>query len=346
MKGFKLDEGRLIDFFNGKFSEKDEEYVNSIFADETKKQELKRILSKQFDELLPEDEIEEKNLDHILYRINYEINSKRESQKAVLFDIVLKWGLRIASLIVLPVLIYSGISTMRESALKKETWVEIKAPAWTRAQFTLPDGTVGWLNSNSSVKYSGNFNLDRQVTLNGEAFFDVFKDKSRPFVVNTNEVFVKVLGTRFNIASYANEKDVEVVLEDGSLVFNIKNIHKLCTMVPNDLITYDKTKQDFSKETVQTQKYLSWTEGRLEFRNDPLDVISRRLERWYNIDIELNVNLKDDPRLRATFVNEGFEEVLDLLRRSLPVDYKVEKGKLLPDGTYAKTKVKIFSKTN
>ncbi len=346
MRGFKMDDEKLLDFFKGKFSEKDEEYVNSIFADETKKQELKSFLSKQFDELLPEDEIEEKNLDHILYRINYEINSKRESHKAVLFDKVLKWGLRIASLIVLPVLIYSGINTIRESALKKETWVEIKAPAWTRAQFTLPDGTVGWLNSNSSVKYSGNFNLDRQVTLNGEAFFDVFKDKSRPFIVNTNEVFVKVLGTRFNIASYENEKDVEVVLEDGSLVFNIKKIHKLCNMVPNDLITYDKTKQDFSKETVQTQKYLSWTEGRLEFRNDPLDIISRRLERWYNIDIELNVNLKDDPRLRATFVDEGFEEVLDLLRRSLPVDYNVEKGNLLPDGTYTKTKVKIFSKTN
>jgi ferric-dicitrate binding protein FerR (iron transport regulator) len=116
-------------------------------------------------------------------------------------------------------------------------------------------------------------------------------------------------------------------------------------MVPNDLITYNKTKQDFSKETVQPHKYLSWTEGRLEFRNDPLDVISRKLERWYNIDIELNVNLKDDPRLRATFVNEGFEEVLDLLRRSLPVDYQIEKGNLLADGTYIKTKVKIYSRT-
>ena len=78
--------------------------------------------------------------------------------------------------------------------MKKETWVEIKAPAWTRAQFSLPDGTTGWLNSNSSVKYNGNFNTDRQVTLTGEAFFDVFKDKKRPFIVNTDEVIVKVLG--------------------------------------------------------------------------------------------------------------------------------------------------------
>ena len=179
------------------------------------KSELKKALSEQFDLLSSEDVSEEKNLDHILYRINYEINSKREPQKSVLFDKILKWGLRIAGLIVFPLLIYSGIRTIRESALKKETWFEIKAPAWTRAQFSLPDGTVGWLNSNSSLKYNGNFILDRQVTLDGEAYFEVFKDKSRPFIVTTNEVFVKVLGTRFNIAAYDNERDIEVVLEEG-----------------------------------------------------------------------------------------------------------------------------------
>ena len=59
-------------------------------------------------------------------------------------------------------------------------------------------------------------------------------------------------------------------------------------MVPDDLVTFDKTEQDFSTETVQPQKYVSWTDGKLVFRNDPLDVISRRLARWYNIDVEVN----------------------------------------------------------
>jgi transmembrane sensor len=346
MKGFELDKEKLKAFFNLEHSDKDEEYINNLFTDQSLKQELKNALSEQFDELSREDETEEKNLDHILYRIHSEINYKKESRKAHLFDKTIKWGLRIASLIVLPILIYSGVRTAWESSLEKETWVEIKAPAWARAQFTLPDGTVGWLNSNSSVKYNGNFNFDRQVTLKGEAYFDVFKDKSRPFIVNTNDVFVKVLGTRFNIASYENEKEIEVVLEEGSLVFNLKDKNKSYMMVPNDLVTYDKTVQDFSTETVQPQKYLSWTEGRLEFRNDPLDVISRRLARWYNIDIELKASLKDDPRLRATFIDESYEEVLDLLKRSLPVDYTIENGKLLPDGTYTKTKVRIYPKTN
>jgi transmembrane sensor len=345
MKDFESEEEKLKEIFNREHTEKDEEYLIDIFTDESKKEKLKLFLSKQFVEIMPEDEVEEKNLDHIFHRVNQDINYKRKSQKTVLFDEILKWGLRIASIIVIPFLIYSGIRTYKEAALKKEAWVEINAPAWTRVQFTLPDGTIGWLNSNSSLKYNGNFSLDRQVTLNGEAFFDVFKDKKRPFIVNTNEAFVRVLGTRFNIASYEDERDVEVVLEEGSLIFNAKKINKTYKMAPNDLVSYDKTAKDFSTRTVHPQKYISWTEGRLEFRNDPMDVISRRLERWYNIDIELNVNLKDDPRLRATFVNEGFEEVLDLLKRSLPIDFKVENGNLLPDGTYAKTKVKIYSKT-
>lgn len=346
MKGFEFDNEKLKAFFKGEYSEKDEEYVNNLFTDESLKSELKRALSEQFDELSSEDVSEEKNLDHILYRIHYDINNKKGSQKTILFDKILKWGMRIASIIVIPFLIYSGVRTFRESALKKETWVEIKAPAWTRAQFSLPDGTIGWLNSNSSVRYNGNFSLDRHVILKGEAFFDVFKDKSRPFIVNANEVSVKVLGTRFNIEAYEDEKNIAVVLEEGSLVFNSKKMNKTYTMSPKDLVSYNKTVQDFSIETVQPQKYISWTEGRLEFRNDPLDVIFRRLARWYGVDIELNLSLNDDPRLRATFIDDGLEEVLDLLSRSLPIKYKIENGKLLQDGTYTKTKIKIYQRTN
>lgn len=344
MKGFELEEEKLKEIFNGEYTEKDEEYLIDIFTDKSKREELKRILSKQFVEILPRDENEENNLDHILHRINHDIDYKRKSQRTALFDKILKWGLRIASFIVIPFLIYSGIRTYRESALKKETWIEIKAPAWTRVQFSLPDGTIGWLNSNSSVRYNGNFNLDRQVILKGEAFFDVFKDKSRTFVVNTNEVSMEVLGTRFNIEAYEDEKNIDVVLEEGSLVFNAKKMNKTYKMIPNDLVSYDKTLKDFSTKTVQPQKYISWTDGRLEFRNDPLDVIFRRLARWYDVDVELNVNLNDDSRLHATFIDDDFENVMDLLSRSLPIKYQIEKGKLLPNGIYTKTKVKIYSK--
>lgn len=341
MKGKELESEKIERYFAGDYSEKDESYVDEVFCDDNKEKELRCLLSGQFDKLSDEDESDKKDLDHILHRIHYDINTKLSAHNSLSFDSIIRWTLRIAGVIVFPFLILTGIQMYKQTNLKKETWVEIKAPAWTRAQFRLPDGTTGWLNSNSSVKYNGNFISDRQITLTGEAFFDVFKDKKRPFVVNTNDVKVKVLGTRFNIASYENEKNIEVVLEEGKLVISDREMKKTYTMSPNDLVTFDKSLRDFSTEVVQPHKYLSWTEGKLVFRNDPLDVIARRLERWYNIDVEVNVSETEDLRLRATFVDEGLEEVLDLLKRSLPVDYKIINGDIKPDETYSKKKVII-----
>jgi transmembrane sensor len=344
MTEIRLDSEKLDRFFKGKYADEDASYIDEVFCDNNKEKDLKHLLLRQFYELLPEDEEDKKNLDHILYRIHYDINTRLSAQKTWLFDNIIKWSLRIAGIIILPLVIFIGIHTYKDTYLKKQSWVEIKAPAWTRAQFSLPDGTIGWLNSNSSIKYNGNFNADRQITLKGEAFFDVFKDKKRPFIVNTPEINIKVLGTRFNIASYENEKTVEVVLEEGKILLHNKEMNKSYSMNPNDLFVYDKTLKSFSNKVIEPQKYLSWTEGKLIFRNDPLDVIARRLERWYDIDVEVNISSVEDLRWRATFLNEPIEVVLRLMKRSLPLDYKIENGNLQKDGVYRKTKVIIFSR--
>jgi transmembrane sensor len=340
-----LDRDKLDRYFNGEYSESDASYIEDIFCDDTREKELEQILARQFHNLSPENEVSQKNLDHILYRIHYDIQMKKMEQRTWSFDHIMKWTSRIASVIILPLAIIAGIHIYKETCLQKETWVEIKAPAWTRAHFILPDGTSAWLNSNSSIKYIGNFRFNRQIKLTGEAFFDVYKDARRPFTIKTKEITVKVLGTRFNIASYENEKNIEVVLEEGKLVFSDNEMNNSYTMKPNDLLEYDKTQKTFTTDVVLPQKYCSWTEGKLVFRNDPLDVIARRLERWYNIDVEIDGLSPESIRWRATFKDENLEEVLSLLKRSLPVDYKIENAELLPDETYAKKKVIITQRS-
>jgi hypothetical protein len=340
-----FDDEKINRYFRGEYSDNDESYVDRVFCDNEKEKELKHLLRQQWYELLPEDDLDKKDLDHILYRIHYEINTRLSAQKPWSFDNIIKWTLRIAGVIILPLVIFLGLRTYKETYLKKEAWVEIKAPLWTRAQFSLPDGTTGWLNSNSSIKYNGSFNSDRQITLNGEAFFDVVKDKKRPFKVSTSEINVKVLGTRFNIASYENEKNVEVVLEEGKLEFNDKEMKKSYIINPNDHLIYDKTTKDVFTEVVQPNKYLSWTEGKLIFRNDPLDVIARRLETWYNIDVEVNGSSTEDIRWRATFIDEGLENILYIMKRSLPLNYRIENPYLKSDGTYTKKRVIISFRT-
>ena len=344
MEKLEFDGERINRFFKGEYSEKDESYVDEVFCTNEKDEELKHHLLRQFYELLSEDDGDKMDLDQILYKIHYDINSKLSEIKESRFDIALKWVLRIACVIILPLIVCFAIYTSRENNLKKEAWVEIKAPAWTRTQFALPDGTIGWLNSNSSIKYNGNFIDDRNVILKGEAFFDVFKDEKRPFLVTTDEVNLKVLGTRFNIASYENENTVEVVLEEGLLIFNDKNMNNAYTMNTNDLITYDKTLKSYVSEVVEPNKYVSWKEGKLVFRNDSLDVIARKLERWYNVDVEIKGRLDADFRLRATFIDEDLEEVLSLLKSSFSMNYKIVNGNIKSDGTYIRKKVMITPK--
>jgi transmembrane sensor len=340
MENKEINKASIERYFSGDGSAEDSHYVRSLMCDSAYEKELQRVLSRQFSALAIEEENRGVSLDHILHRIHYNINSNEAGKKSRASGIVI-WILRIAAVIVLPVMVYWGISGYFNLKEREQAWVEIKAPAWTRAQFTLPDGTMGWLNSNSSIKYNLDFVNNRRLKLNGEAFFDVFRDRERPFSVMTGSVVLKVLGTKFNVASYADEPDVEVVLEEGSLVVR-DSLGKSHHMDPNDLVTLNKRNGGMTTEMVQTQKYLSWKEGKLVFRNDPLDVICRRLARWYNVDVEVNVASVDNLRLRATFIDESLESVLDLLKRSLPINYRIEGGKLGTDNTYSKKRVIIL----
>jgi transmembrane sensor len=342
MENYRLDSERLIRYFSGSYTEEDTDWVGSVFCDKEKERELRNFMSGQFSKLTSAESGDKKNLDHILYRIHYNINTGEARKRSLRSVRFLRLAFRIAGIIILPLFLYWGLSGYFATKSSRLASVEIKAPAWTRARFSLPDGTTGWLNSNSSVSYNQDFINDRKIILNGEAFFDVYRDKRRPFRVITADVMLKVTGTRFNVASYDDENDVEVVLEEGSLVISDREMSNARSMKPNDLVLYNKDLGEFTTEVVQPQKYLSWKEGKLVFRNDPLDVICRRLGRWYNVDVEVNVASVENLRLRATFVDENLEEVLELLKRSLPIDYVIQNGSLNTDNSFSKKKITIL----
>jgi hypothetical protein len=343
MKGLDAEWEKIRSCFNNDNIDKGNEYLDEIFCDESKADALKSYFHRHFYDFFAEEDLEPKDLDHILYKIHFDINSKYLNRKGNRFNNIVKWTLRIAGLIFLPVLIYIGTEFYRDYISKKEAWVEINSPAWTRTQFRLPDGTVGWLNSNSSVRYKANFLSDRQVNLDGEAFFNVIKKHNKPFIVHTSEINITVLGTRFNVSAYSDERNVEVVLEEGRLLFSDYDMKYPQILSPNDLLVYNKDLKSITSEVVKPKKYLAWTEGSLVFRNDPIDVVARRLGRWYNVDVELKKDIDSSLRLRATFVDEGLEEVMKILKLSLPVDFKIEAAAISSDSIYSKKKVIIFS---
>ncbi len=339
----KIDFEKLQRFFKGQ--NENFEYIRELFCDKSREDELQKLLRRQWYEMFHEEIEDEKDLSHILYRIHFEINSRKEfiERKGKIRNI-LKVLTRVAAVLFIPLLFYTGINLFSTSGYIGRVPVEIKAPAWTRVEFSLPDGTKGWLNSRSSIKYYSEPRFNREITLNGEAFFDVAKDKKKNFKVVAGDAIVTVFGTKFNIAAYDNEKIVEVVLEEGSLSFSDKESKKSCLMSPCEMVVYNKINKSVTTDTVQTHKYTSWKEGKLVFRNDPMDVVARRLERWYNVEVELRDIFPDEVRLRATFVDEDLKEVLYLLKKILKVDYKIVERSLDRDDVYLKKKVILMKR--
>lgn len=338
----EFDKERIERYYNNNYSESEEDYIGKIFNSKECEDKLKAHLFKQFYQIIGENISDPKNLDQILYKIHYKINTHSSAVRETSFGrTMVNWILKIAGVFFLAVSVLAGIRYYNISKNEKLAWVEIKAPAWSRVQFSLPDGTEGWLNSNSTLRYNAGFFFNREVLLDGEALFEVAKSQNRLFKVKTDEVTVTALGTRFNVASYNNEKNIEIVLEEGRLCFETREKKEFHTMNPDDLLVYNKVNKDINIDEVQPAKYMAWTEGKLIFRNDPIDVIGRRLARWYNIEVEIKGKFNDGLSLRATFKDESLEEVLGLLEKSLQVKFKILKRVSVEYDSFAKTKVII-----
>ncbi len=256
---------------------------------------------------------------------------------------------------------------------------EITSAYGVRNHFNLPDGSEVWLNSGSKIKFPEKFSsTKRELFLEGEAFFNVVKNPSKPFYVNLGEVSVKALGTSFNIAAYKGESTFETTLLNGNVQIVKKSTRDneivLFKMAPNQHAVYKKMYNnivlseitDIQTETKKNNqsgdgiispnnrtdtgnlenKYTSWVEGKLFFRNDRMDDVVKRLERWYNVDIVLQDSILYDFRYNATFIDETFEQVLDLLVLSAPIEYTLTERKPNEDNSYSKKLVTIKLKTN
>jgi transmembrane sensor len=266
-----------------------------------------------------------------------------------------KWWIplqKIAAILILPLLIYAGYVTVRNASLKKQEEYVVMQTISSRqgmvTQFDLADGTKVWLNSGSALQFPNSFtgNL-REVKLTGEAFFKVSKNEKQPFRIHAKDLNIEVLGTSFNVVSYDDERQAEVVLVEGKVKLSAeKDLVKkeFGEMLPGQRAVYSEITQTVQKQKVAIDKYIAWRDGNLIFRDDKMEDVARRLSRWYNVEIIIN-----DPEIKsysykATFRNETLSQMLDLLKISAPIDFRIVQNKLLPNGEYTKQKVYLMKK--
>lgn len=333
---------KLRRFTSGKFSFNDYLSVSSYFRNEAEDDRLKKSMEADWNETDHTNNHKER-LSLVLDKLHYQI-TMNDKGKANVFHNFQHVFSKVAMVLIIPALLTISVLSYFSihSSGTFDSWAEIHSPVGSRTKFQLPDGTQGWLNSGSSIKYPVNFMKHRNVEISGEAWFDVVHLQSEDFRVITPYFDVKVLGTQFNVVAYDNETTAEVILEKGKVLLLGKDKKVIEALNPDQHIVYNKSTKALLKTTIDAKAYTSWKDGLLIFRNVPMTEIARRLERRYNTEIIIHGDSLKASIFRATFQDESLDDICKMLSTVAPIKYKIHKREKQPDNTFAKGKVEMW----
>ena len=203
----------------------------------------------------------------------------------------------------------------------------------------LPDGTHVCLGPGSRLEYPSEFRTDsRNVRLEGQAFFDVAKDPSKPFRVQMKDVQVEALGTAFELFNYEDSEDMEAILVNGKIKVGFErdnNVVKEQIMSPDERLIWHKNTNKVEVGQINADKYTSWRTGVLSFENENLAMIIPRLEHWYGRKIQCEESLLNNYRFTFKVRDESLDVILFIMRQSAPLRYKKN-----TDESYILTRIK------
>lgn len=207
-------------------------------------------------------------------------------------------------------------------------WIEVIALYGEQKEVQLPDGTLVNLNAGSTIHYPEKFNGPcRSVKLNGEATLYVVKDARHPFVVNAAGIDVKVLGTRFNISSYADDPMVIVTLVEGSVSVSKQtdnSVKEPLILQPNEQLVYKRGCGAINVTQVDAILATSWNNNQLIFENIPFEQVIKKLERRFNVTISVNEPQIKCKHYTGKFLNnESVDEILQLIMINSTFDYTI-----------------------
>lgn len=337
---------KLERFSKGLSDAEEEKYIYTLFSENEGNRKFKQLIQNEFSAYLKNNPDEDYNLSYLLDRIHHIIHKNENRKKNTVVQRIYRWYSVAAAVLLIPLLIAGGIWLIGQypngQVADNPVTSTLFAPLGSRISFSLPDGTKGWLNSGSSLEYNLPFNLNRQVAVKGEAWFDVAHDESHPFEVSAGHSKVKVLGTKFNLNAYPGDNYIEVLLEEGKVEFSSPGITRSIEMKTNERLVLNNDGLDIY--FTDASKYAAWKEGKLVFRSDPMVEVARRIERWYNVKVELVDKELEKFVIRGTFQDDSLEEVFRYLSMTSPIRYRILERKIRDDGTVQQKKVLLYRK--
>ncbi len=264
------------------------------------------------------------DIENAIDKFKGKIAIREKGNKKIKITDMLKYAAIISLIIALPFMYLIG----KKGTQLNDDYTTITCAFGDKSTVSLPDGSLVYLNSGSKLGFNNNFKGNaRKVTLEGEAYFSVVKNKKRPFKVHTSEIEIEVLGTEFNLKAYPDEEMVTTTLAEGSI--RIRSNSQRAIMKPNQKMVFDRT---VGKMTLHSLKDISpeteWKDGRMIFRNESLEEMELKLERWFDVDIEFadeHVKLK---KFTGILERESILEALSYFNYSEQVGYRINDNEI------------------
>lgn len=255
--------------------------------------------------------------------------------------VVWLWAATIAFLVVATAFFVGYKNTFRPESqpLAQENLMEKVIPAGKKSFLILPDGSKVWLNADSKLKYPVAFSGKiREVFLDGEAFFDVVKNPAQPFVIQTSQARIQVLGTSFDVKAYPDSKTVETMVVSGKVKISERaNLENFVFLRPDEKGVYTAANRKISKSAVvrpeEKLEYVDWKKGTLALYDESMAEVATKLERWYGVTVEMDADKLQNCRVTAHFENQPIEKVLEYIKMVTPLEYAYQGNTIILTGT-------------
>ena len=250
-------------------------------------------------------------------KVKSELKSRNRARKV-------RFGAVCAAAAVAALLVTVGLSWQTVPETAPAETVCLRTGFNEKTQVVLPDESVVWLNANTTITYSEDFVADnREVTLSGEAFFDVVTMPDTPFVVHVSGNDITVKGTKFNVTAYGQESEIAASLVEGAIVFNSEKVS--VEMVPGEQLVYNVLTEDLTKTKVDTRSSFSWINGKLDYASISLQKLLVRLTSIYGVEFRYTPNKYKNRNFRIKLDdNEPIEDVLAAISIILPIEYSIK----------------------
>lgn len=208
--------------------------------------------------------------------------------------------------------------------------ISIDIPYGEKYKLVLNDKTIVWMNSGSSIKFPQQFSKkSRNVYLTGEAYFDVSQDKNHPFIVNTSNLKIKVLGTHFNVSNYREDEKILITLIEGAVTISENHKNTFIKLSDDQQAIFSKSKKTLKKKNVNAKIFKDWIDDKLIINKLKFSEIIKKLERRYNVVIENRVLSLENKVYQGEFVDESLIETIQTISLSADINYTFNKNKII-----------------